>query len=84
MLPTKFRVDWPLGSGEEGKKINFQDGCHGGFPIGTILSIFDLQVAPILPTKFRVNFPFGSGKDAKNRFSRWPPAAILGFRLERF
>ena len=92
MLPTKFRVNWPFGSGEEVKnrfsrwlpwrpswfydrhdfsyflstshpyasyqvwrtglsvqekkrKIDFQDGCHGGhlgFPIGTILAIFDL------------------------------------------
>ena len=92
MLPTKFRVNWPFGSGEEAKnrfsrwlpwrpswfydrydfsyfdllsprcflpslestglsvqekkrKIDFQDGGHGGhlgFPIGTILAIFDL------------------------------------------
>ena len=51
MLPTKFRVNWPFGSGEEA--IDFQDGCHGGhlgFPIGTILAIFDLQVTPMLPT----------------------------------
>ena len=30
---------------EEKQKIDFQDGCHGGqlgFPIGTILAIFDL------------------------------------------
>ena len=93
MLPTKFRDDWPFGSGEEAKnrfsrwllwrpswisdlhnfylfliyksprcflaslesigllvqekkrKIDFQDGCHGGhlgFLIGKILAIFDL------------------------------------------
>ena len=45
MLPTKFGVNWPFGSGEEAKKLDFQDGCHGGhlgFPIGTILAIFDL------------------------------------------
>ena len=54
MLPTKFGVNWLLGSGVEGK-IDFQDGDHGshlGFPIGTILAIFDLQVTPMLPTKF--------------------------------
>ena len=37
-------------------KTGCQDGCHGGylgFPIKTILSIFYLQVAPILSTKFR-------------------------------
>ena len=46
--------------------MGFQDGGHGshlGFPIGTILATFDLQVAPILPTKVRVDWPFGSGKD---------------------
>ena len=48
-------------------------GGHLGFPIGTILAIFDLQVTPMLPTKFRVNSPFGSGKEVKNRFSRWQP-----------
>ena len=57
MLPTKVRVKWPLVS-EKKRKIDFQDGGHGGhfgFPIGTILAIFDLQVTPMLPTKFRVN-----------------------------
>ena len=37
------------------RKIDFQDGCHGGhlgYPIGTILAIFDLQVTPMSPTKF--------------------------------
>ena len=34
--------------------IDFQDDGHGGhleFPIGTVLTIFDLQVVPIFPTK---------------------------------
>ena len=38
---------------EKKQKIDFQDGCHGGclgFPIGTILAIFDLQVTQMLPT----------------------------------
>ena len=50
----------------------FQDGGHGGhlgFPIGTILAVFDLQVILMLPTKFQVNWPFGSGEEAKNRIS---------------
>ena len=54
-------------------KIDFQDGGHGGhlgFPIGTILAIFDLQVTLMLPSKFRVKWPFSSGEEAKNRFSR--------------
>ena len=52
MLPTKFGVNWLLDLGEEAKN-RFQDGHHGGhlgFPIGTILAIFDLQVTPMLPT----------------------------------
>ena len=69
MLPTKFGVNWPFDSGEEAK-IDFQDGGHRGFPIGTILAIFD-QVTPMLPTKFRVNWHLGLGEVAKNRFSRW-------------
>ena len=46
------------------RKIDFQDGGHGnhlGFPIGTILAIFDLQVTPMLPTKYQVNWPGGVG-----------------------
>ena len=58
---------------EKKQKIDFQDGCHIGFPISTILAIFDLQVTPMLPSKFGVNWPFGSGEEAKNRFSRWLP-----------
>ena len=63
MLPTKFRVSWPFGSGKEAK-IRFQDGGHGGhlgFPTRTILAIFILQVTPMLPTKYRVNWPRGVG-----------------------
>ena len=58
------------------RKIDFQDGGHLGFPIGTILAIFDLQVTLMLPSKLGVNWPFGSGEDAKNRFSRWRPSWI--------
>ena len=100
MLPTKFGVNWPFGSGEEAKnrfsrshpnasyqvwrtgllvqekkrKIDFQDGHHGGhlgFPIGMISAIFDLQVTLMLPSKFGINWPFSSEEEAKNRFSRW-------------
>ena len=75
MLPSKFGINWPSGSGEEAK-IDFQDGGHGGhlgLLIGTILAIFDLQVTLMLPSKFGVNWLFGSGEEVKNRFSRWPP-----------
>ena len=56
------------------EKIDFQDGSHGGhlgYPIGTILAIFDLQVTLMLPTKFRVNWLLGLGEEAKNRYLRW-------------
>ena len=57
------------------RKIDFQDGGHGGhlgFSIGTILATFDLQVTRMLLTKFRVNWHLGLGEEGKNRFSRWP------------
>ena len=76
MRPTKLQVNWPFGSGEEAKKIDFQDGRNGshlGYPIGTILAIVDLPVTLMLPTKFRVNWPLSSREDAKNRYSRWLP-----------
>ena len=75
MLPTKFPVNWPFGSGDK-RKIDFQDDCHGahpGFTTGMILAIFDLQVTPMLPSKFGVNWLLGLGVEAKNRFSRWRP-----------
>ena len=49
---------------QEKPKINFQDGGHRshlGYPIRTILVIFDLQVTLMLPTKFQVSWPFSSG-----------------------
>ena len=52
MLPTKFQVKIGLSVQEKKQKIDFQDG----YPIGTILASFDLQVTPMLPTKFRVNW----------------------------
>ena len=64
MLPTSFRLNWPFGSGKEAKKREFQDGRDFGFPIETILAIFDLQVTPMLPTMFRVKWPFCSGEEA--------------------
>ena len=60
MLPSKFG----LSVQEKKRNIDFEDGGHGGqlgFPIGTILASFDLQVTPILPTKYQVNWPRGVG-----------------------
>ena len=51
LLPSLESIGfWAL---EKKRKIDFQDGGHGGhlgFPIGMILAIFDLQVTPMLPT----------------------------------
>ena len=49
MLPTKFGVNWPFMKVQKKRLKDFQNGHHGshlGFPIGTILAIFDLQVTP--------------------------------------
>ena len=53
MLPTKFQTNG-LSVQEKKRKIDFKDGSlgsHLGFPIGTILTIFDIQVPQMLPTK---------------------------------
>ena len=72
MLPSKLE-SVGLSVLEKKRKIDFQDGGHLGFPIGTILAIFDLQVTPMLPSNFGINWPFGSGEEAKNRDSKWRP-----------
>ena len=49
-------------------KIDSQDcncGGHLVLPIGTILTIFDLQVTSMTLAKFQVDWPFGSGGEAK-------------------
>ena len=67
MSPGCFQVSLEsigLSVQEKKRKIDFQDGGHGGhlgFPIGTILAIFDLQVTQMLPTKYQVNWPRGVG-----------------------
>ena len=61
---------------EKKRKIYFQDGGrsgHLGFPIGTILAIFDLQVTAMLPSCTNVSsqLAFWFRRRSKNRFSRW-------------
>ena len=75
MLPSKLEPTVFIVQ-EKKRKVDFQDGGHGshlGFPIGTCLAIFDLQVTLMLPCKFGVNWPFSTGEEAKHRFSRWLP-----------
>ena len=77
MLPTKFRVSWPFGSGEEAK--NRFSRCLGP-AIQTVLAIFDLQVTPKLPNQVRVSWPFGS-EEVKNSFKDGHHGGHLGFRI---
>ena len=75
MLPTKFRVNWPFGSGEEAKnrfsrKLPWWPSWISDWHN---FSYFDIQVTPKSPTKFGVNWPFSAGEEAKYRFSRWLP-----------
>ena len=69
---------------EKKRKIDFQDGGHGGhlgFPIGMILAIFDLQVTLMVPSKFGDKWPFGSGEEAKKDFQDGGHGGHLGFPI---
>ena len=56
-------------------------GGHLGFPIGTILFIFDLQVTPMLPTEFEVSWLLGLGEEAKIVFQDGCNGGHLGFPI---
>ena len=60
MLPTRFQVNWPFGSGEEEKNrfSRWPPRGHLWFRIGTILAIFDEQVTPMFPSKFQISWFF--------------------------
>ena len=80
MLPTKFQVNWPFGSGGRQKRFSrWLPFSHLGFPIGLILAIFDLQVTLMLPAKFQVNRPFASGEKQKIDFQDGDHRGHLGF-----
>ena len=66
---------------EKKRKIDFQDGGHLGFRIGTILAIFDLQVTLMLPSKFGVNWPFDQEKKRKIDFKDGGHGGHLGFPI---
>ena len=57
---------------EKKRKVDFQFRRHDdhlGFSVGTILTVFDLQVTPMLPTELQINWSVGSG-EAKIRCPR--------------
>ena len=70
MLPTKFGVSWPFGSGEEAKNIflRWQPWRPSWIYDQNDFSYFDLLVTPMLPIKFQDNRPFVSGEEAKIDF----------------
>ena len=80
MLPSKFGVNWPFGSGEEAK-IDFQDGCHGGhlrISDQHDLAIFDLQVTPMLLSKLE---SIGLSVQEKKRKIDFQDGCHLGFLI---
>ena len=75
---------------EKKRKIDFQDGCHGGhlgYRIGTILAIFDLQVTPMSPTIYTTN-PNGLNNlgrgSPKEQFCKIILKSVQWFRTRRF
>ena len=78
MLPSKFGVNWPFGSGEEAKNrfSRWRPWRPSWISDWHDLAIFDLQVTLMLPSKFGVNWPFGSGEEAKNIYKMAAMAAI--------
>ena len=61
MLPSKFGVNWPFGSGEEAKN-RFSRWRPSWISDRHDFSYLDLQVTLMVPSKFGVNWPFGSGE----------------------
>ena len=79
---TKFRVNWPFGSGEEVQ--NRLSNGHGGplgYPTGMILAIFDLQGTPILPVE-SIDLSVQE-KKIKIDFQDGGRGAFLDFRSKR-
>ena len=59
ILPTKFRVSWSLGSGEEAQNrfSRWQPWRPSLISDRNEFTYFDLQVTPMLPIDIRVNRP---------------------------
>ena len=70
------------------EKIYFYSGRHGGylgFPIRTVLPIFDLCVTPMFPTKIKsTGFFWIRSRNEKYIFKVLATVDILDFRSERF
>ena len=73
ILPTKFWVSWPFGSGEEAQ--NKFSRWLSWISNQTNVSSFCSTSWYFLPS-FKVNESFSSGEEAQNRFARWQPSWI--------
>ena len=83
MLPTKFRVSWPFGSGEE-EKNRFSRWLlwwPSSISDQKDFTIFDLLVTPILPTTFQDEWPFCAGEETKINFEDSGHDGYLGYRI---
>ena len=70
LLPTKFQVNWPFGSGEKVKKRfsrcrPWRPSWISGRNDFSFFLIY--KFAPMLPTKFQVHWPFDSGAEGKKK-----------------
>ena len=85
LFSTKFRVNWPLDSRDEFQYrfSRWRLWRHLEFPIGTIIAVSDLQIAPILRIKFWVNWPFSLGEEAQNTFFNGCHGSHLGYPVAR-
>ena len=79
MLPTKFQVNWPFGSGEV--KNIFLDGGHGGhlgFPIKMIFAIFIYKSPWCFLPSFK---PVGLWVEERKRKIDFQDGSYLGFQI---
>ena len=82
MLPTKFRVNWPFSSEEEGKN-RFPKWPHLGFPIGTILAIFISTSHPYASYQFSNQLALWLRKiSEKKSFKMAAIGGHLGFPIQ--
>ena len=70
MHRTKFRVNWPFGSGEEAENrfSRWRPCWQSWISDRNDFSFFNLHVTLMFPTKFHASWPFGSGEEAKIYF----------------
>ena len=80
MLSTKFRVNWPFGTGEEVKnRFPKWRQYWQSWTLDGIISATFVQVNLIRSTMFRVTLPFRSGEKANGGHLGFPIETIKAF-----